>query len=193
MITDPRKTMNIAQTLTASWNCKNFLTLSKTLLPYLRATTIEVKLSSKRTISAAALATSVPVIPIANPTLEALRAGASLDPSPVIATTASHYCNPVDNKSLSVGEHLAITLKCSFTSLNLLRFPTESTILIFPSLSFLPSGSGIFLSSPTWFLKFSPVIAANYGEAAICLSSMILAFLEIAIAVSMLSPVAIIT
>lgn len=133
MITDPRKTMNIAQTLTASWNYKNFLTLSKTLLPYLRATTIDVKLSSKRTISAAALATSVPVIPMANPTLDAFKAGASFDPSPVIATTPPHCYSPVLNNNLSVGEDLAITLKCSFTSLNLLRFPTESINKTSPS------------------------------------------------------------
>jgi hypothetical protein len=155
MITDPRKTMNIAQTLTASWNYKNFLTLSKTLLPYLRATTIEVKLSSKRTISAAALATSVPVIPIAKPTLDFFKAGASLDPSPVMATTALHYCNPVLNKYLSYGEDLANTLKCSLTSLNYLRLPTES--ISYPSLS----GFGIYLSSPTYALKSAPVIAEN--------------------------------
>jgi hypothetical protein len=47
---------------------------------------IDLKLSSKRTISQAFLATSVPVIPIANPTLAFERAGASLVPSPVTAT-----------------------------------------------------------------------------------------------------------
>lgn len=33
-MTDPKKTMNMATTLTASWNCKNFRTLSYTALPY---------------------------------------------------------------------------------------------------------------------------------------------------------------
>jgi len=56
------------------------------LLPYLRAVIIDAKLSSKSTISQAFLATSVPVIPIANPTLAFERAGASLVPSPVTAT-----------------------------------------------------------------------------------------------------------
>lgn len=47
---------------------------------------IEAKLSSKRMISHAPLATSVPVIPIAKPTSALERAGASLVPSPVTAT-----------------------------------------------------------------------------------------------------------
>lgn len=65
----------------------NFLTLSKTALPYLRATIVEAKLSSSKTISEAFLATSVPAIPIEKPTSAFLRAGASLVPSPVTATT----------------------------------------------------------------------------------------------------------
>jgi hypothetical protein len=45
------------------------------------------KLSSSRIISAASLETSVPEIPIATPMSAYSRAGASLTPSPVIATT----------------------------------------------------------------------------------------------------------
>jgi len=55
-------------------------------LPYFKAVTIDAKLSSKRIISQAPFATSVPVIPIAKPTLALERAGASLVPSPVTAT-----------------------------------------------------------------------------------------------------------
>ena len=44
------------------------------------------KLSSCKTMSAASFATSVPATPIAIPMFEALNAGASLTPSPVIAT-----------------------------------------------------------------------------------------------------------
>jgi hypothetical protein len=55
-------------------------------LPYFKAVMIEAKLSSKRIISHAPLATSVPVIPIAKPTSAFERAGASLVPSPVTAT-----------------------------------------------------------------------------------------------------------
>ena len=44
------------------------------------------KLSSVSTMSAAPLATSVPVMPMATPMSAALREGASLTPSPVIET-----------------------------------------------------------------------------------------------------------
>lgn len=50
---------------------------------------IEEKLSSSKIISHAPLATSVPVIPIANPTSALVKAGASFVPSPVTATTPS--------------------------------------------------------------------------------------------------------
>ena len=58
---------------------------AKIPLPSSTAFSIDAKLSSVRTISAAPLATSVPVIPIAMPISAALRLGASLTPSPVIA------------------------------------------------------------------------------------------------------------
>lgn len=57
-------------------------------LPQITAVKILAKLSSRRIMSEASLATSVPVIPIAKPTSAFLRAGASLVPSPVTATTA---------------------------------------------------------------------------------------------------------
>lgn len=57
------------------------------LRPQRTALTIDVKLSLSNIISAAYFATYVPVIPIANPTSAFFRAGASLVPSPVTATT----------------------------------------------------------------------------------------------------------
>ena len=51
------------------------------------AATIVAKLSSVRIMSPASFVTSVPVIPIATPMSARLSAGASLTPSPVIATT----------------------------------------------------------------------------------------------------------
>lgn len=45
------------------------------------------KLSSASTMSAASLATSVPVMPMAMPMSASFRAGASLTPSPVMAAT----------------------------------------------------------------------------------------------------------
>lgn len=55
--TAPKNAMNMATTLTVSWNCKNFLIQSKMFLPYLMAVIILPKLSSKRIIPAAYLAT----------------------------------------------------------------------------------------------------------------------------------------
>jgi hypothetical protein len=71
--------------------------------------TIDEKLSSNRIILAAYLATSVPAIPIAKPTSAFFRAGASLVPSPVTATTCPLSINPVTNAYLSSGLLLANT------------------------------------------------------------------------------------
>ena len=62
--------------------------LSKMLRPSRTAATIVLKLSSASTMSLASFATSVPAIPIATPMSASFRAGASLTPSPVIATTS---------------------------------------------------------------------------------------------------------
>ena len=64
-----------------------FLILAYIPRPSRTASTIVAKLSSVRVISAAPFATSVPVMPIAQPMSAALSAGASFTPSPVIATT----------------------------------------------------------------------------------------------------------
>lgn len=55
--------------------------------PQRTAFTIELKLSSSKIIAADYLATYVPAIPMANPTSAFFKAGASLVPSPVTATT----------------------------------------------------------------------------------------------------------
>src|SRR6185312_766430 len=61
--------------------------------PSRTAPTMVAKLSSVRTIVAASLVTSVPVTPIATPMSALRRAGASLTPSPVIATTSPRPCS----------------------------------------------------------------------------------------------------
>ena len=81
------KTVTRATTFTVSWNCRNLRMLSYTLRPHIMALTMELNLSSRMTMSEAPLATSVPS-PIARPTSAALRAGASLVPSPVTPTTS---------------------------------------------------------------------------------------------------------
>jgi hypothetical protein len=64
---------------------------------------MEAKLSSVSTMSAACLATSVPVMPIATPMSAALSAGASFTPSPVIATVAPPLCSAFTMRSLCSG------------------------------------------------------------------------------------------
>ena len=63
----------------------NFLRLSKMTLPSLIASTMFPKSSDSKTIYPASFATVDP-LPIAIPTFAAFNAGASLTPSPVIAT-----------------------------------------------------------------------------------------------------------
>ncbi len=62
---------------------------------------MELKLSSSRIMAADYLATSVPAIPMANPTSAFFNAGASFVPSPVTATTSPLYFNPVTKAYLS--------------------------------------------------------------------------------------------
>ncbi len=81
----------------------------KTMRPSSTAATMVAKLSSSRVMPAASLLTSVPAMPIAMPTSAFLRAGASLTPSPVIATTSPRLCQAVTTRSLSAGETRAYT------------------------------------------------------------------------------------
>ena len=67
------------------------------------------KLSSVRIITAASLETSVPVIPIATPMSAAFSAGASLTPSPVIATTLPCRLSSWTSRILSSGATRATT------------------------------------------------------------------------------------
>ena len=83
-------------------------------LPQITAFTIDEKLSSINIISAASFATEVPAIPIANPTLAFLRAGASFVPSPVTATTWPLSISPVTNAYLSSGLERAKTSNCGY-------------------------------------------------------------------------------
>ena len=71
--------------------------------PSSTAATIVAKLSSASTMSAASLETSVPVMPIATPMSAVFSAGASLTPSPVIATIAPPRCSAFTIRSLCSG------------------------------------------------------------------------------------------
>lgn len=100
-ITAPKNAIKIATIFTVNWNCKNFLMQSKIFLPYLIAVIILPKLSSRSIIPAAYFATYVPAIPIAKPISAFFKAGASLVPSPVIATTFPNCLRPVASTYLS--------------------------------------------------------------------------------------------
>lgn len=75
-------------------------------------------------IPEASFATSVPAIPIAKPISAFLRAGASLVPSPVMATTWLSFFKPVAMRYLSSGEDLAKTQSLSLMTLKFYIFPT---------------------------------------------------------------------
>ena len=83
--------------------------LEKMLRPSSTASIMVENLSSVRIIRAALLETSVPFLPIAMPTSAALSAGASLTPSPVIATTSPRACHALTILILSSGLTRAYT------------------------------------------------------------------------------------
>ena len=61
------------------------------------------KSSSPSTMSAASLAAAVPLRPIATPMSACRSAGASLTPSPVMATTSPRDCSACTSRSLCSG------------------------------------------------------------------------------------------
>lgn len=97
-------------------------------LPQRTALTIESKLSSNNIIAEASLATYVPFMPIANPTSAFFKAGASLVPSPVTATTFPLYFNPVTSAYLSSGLDLAKTSSLGKILSNSSAFKIVSTL-----------------------------------------------------------------
>ena len=103
-------------------------------LPSSTAFSIEAKLSSVKTISAAPLATSVPVMPIAIPISAAFKLGASFTPSPVIAAI----------KPLSL---IALTIDILFSGETRAKTRTVLTA------SFNSSNDNLSISSPliAWF------------------------------------------
>mmetsp|Transcript_4289 Transcript_4289/g.13718 ORF Transcript_4289/g.13718 Transcript_4289/m.13718 type:complete len:322 (-) Transcript_4289:1556-2521(-) len=100
-----------ATRLMVSWNCRNLRMLQNTERPHSTLLTIELKLSSRITMSLASLATSVPAMPMASPTWDSLSAGASLVPSPVTATISPAALSICTRWYLSLGEERASTCK----------------------------------------------------------------------------------
>ena len=128
---------------------------SKMFLPYFTAVMMELKLSSSRMIPAASFATCVPAMPIANPISAFFKAGASLVPSPVIATTLFSCFKPVAKMYLSSGDDLARTRSSLVICSKILRFLTYSLSSSYfctrPStsvLNYLPSMTMKYPGSP---------------------------------------------
>lgn len=130
----PMKTIARHTMLITSWNCRNFLMLSRIVLPHCVALKTELKLSSKMIMSAASFATSQPDTPMQKPTCACFKAPASLIPSAVTATYDPTHFNPTINANLSSGVDLASTLIFSATFLNL---ALSTVYYSFPSLSLI--------------------------------------------------------
>lgn len=113
------KHMPTATRFVVSWNCKNFLIERYTFRPQTTDLTIDEKLSSSNTISEAFFATCVPVTPIASPISALIRAGASLEPSPVTPTTWPSLLIPSTSIYLCSGLLLASTTKLSIYLANI--------------------------------------------------------------------------
>mmetsp|Transcript_4769 Transcript_4769/g.13710 ORF Transcript_4769/g.13710 Transcript_4769/m.13710 type:complete len:201 (+) Transcript_4769:2414-3016(+) len=112
------KATTSATKLTVSWNMRNLRMLLNTDRPHSTALTMDRKLSSRITMSAASLATSVPAIPMARPTSDSFRAGASLVPSPVTATTSPISFSRCTSLNLSAGLLRARTWTVGSSSLS---------------------------------------------------------------------------
>ena len=102
--------LSMKPTSVAIWKRMNLSRLSYSARPKETAWTMVAKLSSVRIMSAAPLETSVPVMPIATPMSAFFSAGASLTPSPVMATTSSCSCSRRTSRTLSSGATRAMTL-----------------------------------------------------------------------------------
>jgi hypothetical protein len=111
------------------------------------------KLSSVRIMTAASLETSVPVIPMATPMSAALSAGASLTPSPVMATTWWDCLSSRTIRSLSSGATRATTpmLGNSPRSWSSLMAANSAPVMARP---WMPSSPAIAAAVVAW----SPVI-----------------------------------
>lgn len=148
-------------------------------------------------IAADSLATYVPAIPMANPTSAFLRAGASFVPSPVTATTSPLSLSPVTSAYLSYGLDLARTNNLSLILSN------SSPLEMVSILSYLPFSSASFIvlaqshSATLHFLQTTPPTSLINSAPSMTNSSFypfkMPTSLAIALAVTILSPVTILT
>mmetsp|Transcript_18500 Transcript_18500/g.32068 ORF Transcript_18500/g.32068 Transcript_18500/m.32068 type:complete len:227 (-) Transcript_18500:1769-2449(-) len=144
---DPMRVNRTPATLTVNWNCKNLRMLSFTVRPQTAARTTVEKLSSINTISAAPVATSVPLF-MANPTSANFKAGASLVPSPVTATMSPSSIRQATSTSLSVGLLRANTRSLGMRACSLSGFSAAILRNSAPSITSPSSHSPFDLRSP---------------------------------------------
>ena len=155
-----KNTTIISLMLVPSKKPTTFFMLSYMPLPSLTASTMVAKLSSVKVISAALLATSVPVIPIAQPISAAFKAGASFTPSPVMDTTLPFFCHAFTMRILFSGEtraYTAICSTCSSSSSSLILSSSAPVIALSPSCN-MPSWAAMADAVTTW----SPVIITGF-------------------------------
>ena len=111
----PSSTLSRATTLMVSWNTMKRWMFLYNERPHITAVAMLWNESSSSVMSLASLATEVPV-PIDRPTCAWFRAGASLVPSPVTATTAPFFCSSCTRRCLSIGRARLITFRSSTRS-----------------------------------------------------------------------------
>ena len=104
----PKSASNRAATLTMSWKKMKRWMFLYSERPHITACTMLLNESSISVMSLACLATLVPE-PNESPTWARFKAGASLVPSPVTATTSPCCCNRLTRRCLSVGRARDIT------------------------------------------------------------------------------------
>ncbi len=125
--------------------------------PLLTDCSIVVNLSSIRIKSAESFVTSVPAIPIAIPISAARNAGASLTPSPVIATICPCFCNCLTMRCLCSGDTRAqifVWFTRLYNSSSDIFSISIPLITVASTVSTIPNSKAIALAVFSW----SPVI-----------------------------------
>jgi len=138
--------------------------LSRIRRPSSTACTTVAKLSSARTISAAPFATSVPTTPIAAPISDFFKAGASLTPSPVIATISPCFFHASMIRILCSGDtraYTAILLTCLNNSSSLIKSSSVPVTTLSPgniNPICKPIASAVVLWSPVIIIGRIPAV-----------------------------------
>src|SRR3989344_6064587 len=140
--------------LQESWYVENFRIFLKIVLPSLIADTIVLKLSSFNVKSATERDTSVPFFPIAIPICASFKAGASLTPSPVIATISPLAFSALTILSLCSGVTLAKTvvlLTIEHNSVLSILSSSSPIIIVVPNPTCFAIAYAVSLLSPVIF------------------------------------------